>query len=104
LDSVGEAPWRESLRSVRVGGCVVVPGATAGANPPADLNRVYWRQISIIGSSMGSLAEMYALVQLVEATGLRPLLDETFPLVETRAAMARMAAGQHVGKIIVEVG
>jgi NADPH:quinone reductase-like Zn-dependent oxidoreductase len=53
---------------------------------------------------MGSLAEMYALVQMVEATGLRPILDETFPLAETRAAIERMAAGQHVGKIIVEVG
>lgn len=104
VDSVGEATWRESLRAVRVGGCVVVPGATAGANPPADLNRVFWRQIAIIGSSMGSLAEMYAVVQMVEATGLRPILDETFPLAETRAAMERMEAGQHNGKIIVEVG
>jgi NADPH:quinone reductase-like Zn-dependent oxidoreductase len=104
LDSVGEATWRDSLRAVRVGGCVVVPGATAGANPPADLNRVYWRQISIVGSSMGSLAEMYALVRMVEATGLRPILDETFPLTETRAAMERMDRGQHIGKIIVEVG
>jgi NADPH:quinone reductase-like Zn-dependent oxidoreductase len=54
--------------------------------------------------SMGSLAEMYALVQMVEATGLRPILDETYPLAQTRAAIERMAAGKHTGKIIVEVG
>lgn len=103
LDSVGEATWRESLRAVRSGGSVVVPGATAGANPPADLNRVFWRQLSIVGSSMGSLAEMRALVRLVAATGLRPVLDETFPLTETRTALARMEAGQHTGKIVIAV-
>jgi NADPH:quinone reductase-like Zn-dependent oxidoreductase len=103
LDSVGEPTWRESLRALRAGGSIVVPGATGGANPPADLNRVFWRQLSIIGSSMGSHAEMLALLRMVEATGLRPLLDETFPLAETRAALERMDAGRHIGKIIVAV-
>jgi len=103
VDSVGEPTWRESLRAVRSGGCIVVPGATGGANPPADLNRVFWRQLSIIGSSMGSRAEMLALLRMVEATGLRPVLDETFPLRETRTALERMEAGKHTGKIIVEI-
>ena len=103
VDSVGEPTWRESLRAVRSGGSIIVPGATGGANPPADLNRVFWRQLSIIGSSMGTRAEMLALVRLVEATGLKPLLDETFPLEQTRAALERMDAGQHTGKIIVQV-
>jgi NADPH:quinone reductase-like Zn-dependent oxidoreductase len=104
VDSVGEPTWRESLRAVRAGGSVVVPGATGGGNPPADLNRVFWRQLSIIGSSMGTRAEMLALIRMVEASGLRPILDETFPLAETRQAMERMQAGQHTGKIIVTVG
>jgi len=104
VDSVGEPTWRESLRAVRSGGSVVVPGATGGGNPPADLNRVFWRQLSIIGSSMGTRAEMVALLRMVEATGLKPLLDETFPLGETRAAMERMERGEHAGKIIVAVG
>ena len=104
VDSVGEPTWRESLRAVRAGGSVVVPGATGGANPPADLNRVFWRQLSIIGSSMGTRAEMLALVRMVEARGLRPVLDQTYPLDETRAALERMERGEHQGKIIVTVG
>jgi NADPH:quinone reductase-like Zn-dependent oxidoreductase len=103
LDSVGEATWRESLRAVRTGGTIVVPGATAGANPPADLNRVFWRQLSIVGSSMGSRAEMLRVVEMVSASGLKPVLDETFGLTDTRAALARMQAGEHTGKIIVAV-
>jgi NADPH:quinone reductase-like Zn-dependent oxidoreductase len=104
LETVGEPTWRESLRSVRSGGSIIVAGATGGGNPPADLNRVFWRQLQIIGSSMGTRAEMLALVRLVEVTGLKPVLDETFPLERTREALARMASGQHVGKIIVAVG
>lgn len=103
LDSVGEPTWRESLRAVRAGGSIVVPGATGGANPPADLTRVFWRQLSIIGSSMGSRAEMLALLRMVEATGLRPVVDQTFPLARTRAALERMEAGAHIGKIIVAI-
>jgi NADPH:quinone reductase-like Zn-dependent oxidoreductase len=80
-----------------------VPGATGGANPPADLNRVFWRQLSIIGSSMGSRAEMLALLRMVEATGLRPVVDQTFPLAQTRAALERMETGAHTGKIIVAI-
>jgi NADPH:quinone reductase-like Zn-dependent oxidoreductase len=103
LETVGEPTWRESLRAVRAGGTVVVAGATGGANPPADLNRIFWRQITIAGSSMGSRAEMLALVRMVEATGLQPVLDEAYPLAETRAALERMAGGRHTGKIIVTV-
>jgi len=104
IETVGEATWRESLRAVRAGGSVIVAGATAGANPPADLNRVFWRQLSIIGSSMGTRAEFVALLRMVEATGLHPILDQSFPLDQTRAALERMEAGEHTGKIIVTVG
>ena len=103
LETVGEATWRESLRAVRAGGSIVVAGATAGANPPADLNRVFWRQISILGSSMGSRADMVGLVNLVEAAELHPVLDQTFALDETRAALERMEQGQHIGKIVVSL-
>lgn len=103
METVGEPTWRESLRAVRAGGSIVVSGATGGANPPADLNRVFWRQIAIIGSTMGSRADMLGVVRMAEATGLRPILDETYPLAETRAGLERMAAGQHTGKIIITI-
>ena len=103
LETVGEPTWRESLRSLRSGGSIVVAGATGGGNPSADLNRVFWRQLQIIGSSMGTRAEMVALVRLVEATGLKPVLDETFPLDRTREALERMEQGKQIGKIIVQV-
>lgn len=103
METVGEATWRESLRALRPGGSIAVSGATAGANPPADLNRVYWHQLSILGSTMGSRAELLAVLRLVESSGLRPVLDETFPLAETRTALARLEAGQQIGKIIVTI-
>ena len=103
IETVGEPTWRECLRAVRAGGSIIVAGAAGGANPPADLNRVFWRQLSIIGSTMGSRAEMLAMVRMVEAAELHPVLDRTFALAETRAALERMEAGGHTGKIIVNV-
>ena len=101
METVGEPTWAQSLRAVRSGGTVVVSGATGGANPPADLARVFYRQISVVGSTMGTRAEMLAVLRFVEAAQFHPVIDETFPLDETRAALARMEAGRHTGKIIV---
>lgn len=103
METVGEPTWGESLRSVRPGGVVCVSGATGGNNPPADLGRVFWRQISVVGSTMGTLDEMRAMLRFVEAARIRPVLDEPFPLERTRDALARMEAGKHTGKIIVTV-
>lgn len=103
METVGEPTWGESLRSVRPGGTVVVSGATGGPNPPADLARVFWRQISIIGSTMGTRDEMLAVLRLVQTAGIHPLLDQTFPLDRSRDALARMDAGKQTGKIIVTV-
>ena len=83
------------------GGAVVVAGATSGGDPPAQLNRVFYRQISVIGSTMGTRAELERLIALVRASGLRPLIDRTYPLAEARAALGRMAAGEHQGKIVL---
>ncbi len=103
MESVGEPTWGESLRSVRPGGVIVVSGATGGPNPPADLARVFWRQISVVGSTMGTRDEMLATVRFVEAAQIRPVIDESFPLEQAHAALARMQAGRHTGKIIVTV-
>jgi NADPH:quinone reductase-like Zn-dependent oxidoreductase len=102
IETVGEATWDLSLRSLRPGGAVVVAGATSGADPPSQLNRVFYRQLSVLGSTMGTRAELERLVALCLGSGLRPLIDRTYPLAEARAALQRMAAGEHQGKIVLE--
>ena len=101
IETVGEATWDISLRSLRPGGAVVVAGATSGGDPSAQLNRVFYRQISVLGSTMGTRAELERLMALVHASGLRPLIDRTYPLAEARAALSRMAAGEQQGKIVL---
>lgn len=99
METVGEATWPTSLRAVRVGGTIVVAGATTGPNPPADLGRVFWRQLRILGSSMGTLAEFHALLSFVQAKNLKPPIDSVYPLDRGREAFAKLAAGDHNGKI-----
>jgi NADPH:quinone reductase-like Zn-dependent oxidoreductase len=99
IETVGEATWGTSLRSVKLGGAIVVAGATTGPNPPADLGRVFWRSLRILGSSMGSLSEFRALVRFVQDRDIKPIVDSTFPLEHGREAFARLAASQHTGKI-----
>jgi NADPH:quinone reductase-like Zn-dependent oxidoreductase len=99
IETVGEATWGTSMRAVRQGGAIVVAGATTGPNPPADLARVFWRQLRVLGSTMGSLPEFLALIRFVESSGIKPLIDSTYPLEEGRAAFERLAANEHTGKI-----
>jgi NADPH:quinone reductase-like Zn-dependent oxidoreductase len=87
------------MRAVRQGGVIVVAGATTGSNPPADLGRVFWRQLRILGSSGGSLPEFLALIRYVENNGLKPVIDSTYPLEQGRAAFERIASNKHIGKI-----
>jgi NADPH:quinone reductase-like Zn-dependent oxidoreductase len=101
IETVGEATWDLSLRALRPGGAVVVAGATSGGDPPAQLNRVFYRQLSVLGSTMGTRAELERLIALVRASGLRPRVDRTYPLAEARAALQRMAAGEQHGKIVL---
>jgi NADPH:quinone reductase-like Zn-dependent oxidoreductase len=103
LDTVGEPTWELSLRSVRQGGAVVVSGATAGPNPPAQLNRIFWFRISVIGSSMGSASELRRLVGMCADGTLRPLIGAVHPLSEVGTALRQMAAGDTRGKIVIEV-
>jgi NADPH:quinone reductase-like Zn-dependent oxidoreductase len=86
---------------VRQGGAIVVAGATAGPNPPADLTRIFWRQLRILGSTMGSLPEFIRLLQFVEIRNLKPPIDRTYPLRDVRAAFERLVAGEHFGKLII---
>jgi NADPH:quinone reductase-like Zn-dependent oxidoreductase len=101
METVGEATWGHSLRSLEAGGTVVVSGATTGPNPPADLQRVFFRQLRIVGSTMGTRRELDALVRMLAATGVRPLIDETFPLADGARAYQRLAEGEVFGKLVL---
>lgn len=102
IETVGEATWSHSLRALRPGGTLVVSGATTGPNPKADLNRVFFLQLNIVGSTMGTRDELVDLLGFMQATGLRPRIDQTMPLTEAAAGIGRIAAGDVVGKIVLE--
>lgn len=101
IETVGAATWDHSLRSLRPGGRVVVSGATSGPNPPADLNRVFFLQLSVVGSTMGTRNELEALLALTEQTGLRPVIDDVRPLADARASFERLAEGTAFGKLVL---
>jgi NADPH:quinone reductase-like Zn-dependent oxidoreductase len=101
IETVGEATWAHSLRALRPGGRIVVAGATSGMDPPADLSRVFFKQLEVVGSTMGTREELNQLVTLLESTGLRPRIDRTLPLAEVAAGVAAIAAGDVLGKIVV---
>ncbi len=103
MESVGEATWSHSLKSLKPGGRLVVCGATSGPNPPADLNRVFFLQLQVLGSTMGTLEELIALTDLMVSTGLRPTISATYPLAQAREAFEQLAAGDVIGKIVLTV-
>lgn len=104
LETVGEATWAHSLRALRTGGRVVVSGATSGANPPADLARVFFLQLAVVGSTMGTREELMSLLDLLEETGVRPVIEDVSPLTDARRSFERLAAGRAFGKLVLRVG
>jgi NADPH:quinone reductase-like Zn-dependent oxidoreductase len=103
VDDVGEATWRRSLDAARPEGRVVVCGATTGPNPPAALHRVWWKQLSILGSTMGSPEDFRAVWELIDAGRMRPVVDSVLPLRDARAAHERLEAGEQLGKIVLSI-
>ena len=101
IETVGEATWSHSLRALTPGGVVVVSGATSGANPPADLARVFYRQLRVVGSTMGTREELVRLIRMLRATGVRPPVDDVLPLSESRTALGRLADGEVFGKLVL---
>ncbi len=101
METVGEATWSHSLKSLRPGGTVVVCGATSGPNPPADLNRVFFLQLSVVGSTMGTRDELAGLLKLLAETGVRPLIDDVRPLADARDSFAALAGGDVFGKLVL---
>jgi NADPH:quinone reductase-like Zn-dependent oxidoreductase len=103
VDHVGEATWRTSLDVAARDGRIAVCGATSGPNPPAALHRVWWKQLTILGSTMGTKADFEGAYDLIASGRARPVVDEVVPLSEIRAAHARLEAGEQLGKIVLRV-
>ena len=101
MESVGEATWAHSLKALVPGGRIVTCGATSGPNPPADLNRVFFLQLSVVGSTMGTRDELEALLRLLIETGVRPPIAMSVPLVDARVGFEALQSGQFVGKIVL---
>lgn len=99
IETVGAATWAHSLKSLRPGGTLVLAGATSGGDPPAELARIFFLQLTVAGSTMGSREELVELIAFLDRTGVRPLLSSVRPLSDARAAFAELAAGEAFGKI-----
>jgi NADPH:quinone reductase-like Zn-dependent oxidoreductase len=100
METVGEATWGHSVKSLRPGGVLVTSGATTGFNPGAELNRVFFTQLSVIGSTMGTRDELESLVRMCAVTGVRPVIDVELPLDRAREGFERMLEGRTAGKIV----
>ncbi len=100
LETVGEATWPHSLRSLRPGGRIVIAGATSGEVPSAELNRVFFLQLSVVGSTMGTRDQLARLARFLEQTGLRPRIDQALPLREAVDGFAAMISGDLFGKVV----
>ena len=101
METVGEATWAHSMRCVRPGGRIIVAGATSGAQPSADLQRLFFNQVQVRGARVGTLREMRALLRLVEHVQVVPPIDSVFELAETGQALARLQHGDILGKVVV---
>ena len=100
FETVGKATWSHSLKSLRPGGTLVVSGATSGADPSADLNRVFFLQLRVVGSTMGTRDELVRLGRFLETTGVRPLVHATMPLEDATVGFAAMESGDVFGKVV----
>ena len=103
VDDVGEATWKRTLDAARPEGRIVVCGATTGPNPPAALHRIWWKQLTIYGSTMGTKADFEGAYELVKSGRAKPIVDSILPLEEARAAHERMEAAEQFGKIVLTI-
>jgi NADPH:quinone reductase-like Zn-dependent oxidoreductase len=101
METVGRATWSHSIRSLRPGGAIVISGTTSGPKlDDAELTRIFFLQLRVIGSTMGTRSELASLVSLLDASGARPLIDRTLPKEQARDGFAAMAEGDVFGKIV----
>ncbi len=102
LETVGKATWGHSLRSLRPGGRIVVAGSTSGPDPSAELNRVFFKELEVVGSTMGTLDELHRLVSFIDVSGIRPRIDKELPLAEVAEGIRALAEGDVLGKIVIK--
>ncbi|WP_062293808.1 zinc-binding dehydrogenase [Demequina phytophila] len=103
VETVGNATWKHSIASVRNGGTITIAGHTTGDPDPALLTRVFFHELRIQGVTMGTREDLAALLAFLARTGLRPTIDSTYPLARARDAIARVAGGEHLGKVVLTV-
>lgn len=103
FDSVGQATWKHSVRALRPGGRIVTCGATSGDAPPAELTRVFFLQLSVVGSTMGSRDQLQRLAEFCARTGVRPRIDRNLPLSRAVEGVTAMENGELVGKVVFTV-
>src|SRR5215472_4313796 len=100
METVGEATWSHSVKALRPGGRIVIVGATSGAMPAAELTRIFFLQLSVAGSTMGTRDQLARLVRFCEQTGVRPVIDRCLPLAAAREGIAAMINGELFGKVV----
>ena len=103
VDSVGEATWMQSLKAAAKGGRIVTCGATSGPNPKEEIRLIFWNQLSIIGSTMGSREDWRQLMETVTARRLNPVVDSVVPLADGRSAYQRLEEAEQFGKIVLSI-
>ena len=103
VDCVGGDGWIKSLASLAKGGRLVTCGATAGANPPTDIQRIFWNQLKIFGSTLGDRGEFREVLNFMETSRTKPIVDQVFPLGDAAAAQKRLEEGKQFGKILLRM-
>ncbi|GAB3436131.1 zinc-binding dehydrogenase [Actinophytocola sediminis] len=100
FETVGKATWAHSMRSVKPGGTIVVSGSTSGPDPSADLQRLFFMQIRVVGSMMGTRDELAGLLEFCQLTGIRPQIGTELPMADAAKGFSQMLAGDTAGKIV----
>jgi NADPH:quinone reductase-like Zn-dependent oxidoreductase len=103
VEHVGEATWKTSLQAAGPNARIVVCGATSGPNPPAQLHRIWWKQLTVFGSTMGTKEDFEGAYDLVASGAAKPIVDRVFPLEEAAAAHAYLEEGRQFGKVILSI-
>ncbi len=102
IETVGAATWSHSVKSLKPGGTLVISGATSGDRPShAELTRIFFLELKVVGSTMGTKDELEDLLSFCAATGVRPVIDEVLPMDRAREGFERMASGEQFGKIVL---
>lgn len=103
IETVGEATWAHSLRCLRPGGAIVIAGTTSGTSPEADLGRIFYNQLRVLGSTGSTRTEFARMLRVVEQMKLRPTIDRVLPLEQIHEGFAAMEKGESAGKIVIKL-